>query len=217
MIPAARGLGQQRGRDRGRPGARGRGRAAARSRPTSCSSSASALEGHPDNVAAALYGGFTVALAEPMGASPCAGSGCRRRGSRSPSSRSARAARPRCAPPCRQAVDACRGGAPGGPQRTAGDGDHDVGRGPPAHRHDRRAPPALSPAAAARRAATSSSWPTSAGRPGRACPAPAPRSSPSATRRRRRHAVEKAWNASGQAGMATRLRFDTAGAKLVAD
>ncbi len=31
------------------------------------------------------------------------------------------------------------------------------------------------------------------------------------------HAVEKAWNASGIPGMATRLRFDTAGAKLVAD
>ena len=31
------------------------------------------------------------------------------------------------------------------------------------------------------------------------------------------HAVEKAWNASGQPGIATRLRFDTAGAKLVAD
>lgn len=31
------------------------------------------------------------------------------------------------------------------------------------------------------------------------------------------HAVEKAWNAAGLAGMATRLRFDTSGAKLVAD
>lgn len=31
------------------------------------------------------------------------------------------------------------------------------------------------------------------------------------------HAVEKSWNAAGVAGMATRLRFDTAGAKLVAD
>lgn len=31
------------------------------------------------------------------------------------------------------------------------------------------------------------------------------------------HAVEKAWNAAGVSGMATRLRFDTAGAKLVAD
>ena len=31
------------------------------------------------------------------------------------------------------------------------------------------------------------------------------------------HAVEKAWNASGVAGMATRLRFDTSGARLVAD
>jgi homoserine kinase len=31
------------------------------------------------------------------------------------------------------------------------------------------------------------------------------------------HAVEKAWNAAGVAGMATRLRFDTSGAKLVAD
>jgi len=28
------------------------------------------------------------------------------------------------------------------------------------------------------------------------------------------HAVEKAWNASGVAGMATRLRFDTGGARL---
>ena len=31
------------------------------------------------------------------------------------------------------------------------------------------------------------------------------------------HAVEKAWNASGLPGMATRLRFDTAGARLLAD
>jgi homoserine kinase len=31
------------------------------------------------------------------------------------------------------------------------------------------------------------------------------------------HAVEKGWNASGVGGMATRLRFDTAGARLVAD
>ncbi len=31
------------------------------------------------------------------------------------------------------------------------------------------------------------------------------------------HAVEKAWNAAGLPGMATRLRFDTSGAKLVAD
>ena len=31
------------------------------------------------------------------------------------------------------------------------------------------------------------------------------------------HAVEKAWNAAGVPGMATRLRFDTAGAKLIAD
>jgi homoserine kinase len=30
------------------------------------------------------------------------------------------------------------------------------------------------------------------------------------------HAVEKAWNAAGVAGMATRLRFDTSGARLVA-
>jgi homoserine kinase len=31
------------------------------------------------------------------------------------------------------------------------------------------------------------------------------------------HAVEKAWNAAGIPGMATRLRFDTSGATLVAD
>ena len=31
------------------------------------------------------------------------------------------------------------------------------------------------------------------------------------------HAVEKAWNAAGLVGIATRLRFDTAGAKLVTD
>jgi len=30
------------------------------------------------------------------------------------------------------------------------------------------------------------------------------------------HAVEKAWNAAGLPGMATRLRFDTTGARLVA-
>jgi len=31
------------------------------------------------------------------------------------------------------------------------------------------------------------------------------------------HGVEKAWNAAGVAGMATRLRFDTAGARLIAE
>jgi len=31
------------------------------------------------------------------------------------------------------------------------------------------------------------------------------------------HAVEKAWNAAGIPGMATRLRFDTGGARLLAD
>lgn len=31
------------------------------------------------------------------------------------------------------------------------------------------------------------------------------------------HAVEKAWNAAGVPGMATRLRFDTGGARLIAD
>ena len=31
------------------------------------------------------------------------------------------------------------------------------------------------------------------------------------------HAVEKAWNGAGLPGMATRLRFDTAGARLIAD
>jgi homoserine kinase len=31
------------------------------------------------------------------------------------------------------------------------------------------------------------------------------------------HAVEKAWNGAGVPGMATRLRFDTAGARLIAD
>ncbi|HSM38542.1 MAG TPA: hypothetical protein VK838_04350, partial [Candidatus Limnocylindrales bacterium] len=29
------------------------------------------------------------------------------------------------------------------------------------------------------------------------------------------HSVEKAWNAAGQAGMATRLRFDPSGARLI--
>jgi homoserine kinase len=31
------------------------------------------------------------------------------------------------------------------------------------------------------------------------------------------HAVEKAWNAAGVPGIATRLRFDTSGARLVAE
>ena len=31
------------------------------------------------------------------------------------------------------------------------------------------------------------------------------------------HGVEKAWNSAGQPGMATRLRFDTTGARLIAD
>jgi homoserine kinase len=49
---------------------------------------AARLEGHPDNVAAALYGGFTVAVAADEERISCAASASPRRGSRSRSSRS---------------------------------------------------------------------------------------------------------------------------------
>ena len=97
---------------------------------------AAALEGHPDNVAAALYGGFTVAVADdervtlrrfraPEAWIPVAF--ISQRESRTRDMRAALPAdgRARC------------GGTPGRAQRAAGDGDHDLGRRPPAQRDDR--------------------------------------------------------------------------------
>ena len=110
---------------------------------------ATRLEGHPDNVAAALYGGFTLAVADgeavtlrrlPRPGNVDPGRLHPRR--REPDGRHAgRAAGPH---PAR------RRGAPGGRAALLAHGDHDVGRGAAAPRHGRPAPPAIPPAHASR-------------------------------------------------------------------
>jgi homoserine kinase len=177
---------------------------------------AARLEGHPDNVAAALYGGFTLALADPDG-----GVALRRfrvpeawipvafipqRESRT---QEMRAALPREVSHASAARQAGRGAllaaaivtSDAGLLRTAmADELHQPYRLPllPGSAdlielaYDRGAAGACLSGAGPTILAICDS-PTSA------------------------HAVEKAWNGAGLPGMATRLRFDTSGAKLTAD
>ena len=177
---------------------------------------ASRLEGHPDNVAAALYGGFTIALTEtdgrvtlrrfrvpeawiPVAFIP-------QRESRTTEMRAALPSTVQHAAAARQAgrtalLATAVMTSDAGLLRTAmTDELHQPYRMPllPGSRdlvelaYDRGAAGAcLSGAGPAVLAI---------------CDSPASA-----------HAVEKAWNASGVSGMATRLRFDTAGAQLVAD
>jgi len=177
---------------------------------------ASRLEGHPDNVAAALYGGFTVALTDTDGRVvlrrfrvPEAWIPVAFIPQRESLTAEMRAALPAAVPHAAAARQAGRTAllaaavmtSDAGLLRTAmTDELHQPFRLPllPGSRdlidlaYDRGAAGAC----------LSGAGPTVLA----ICDSPASA-----------HAVEKAWNASGVPGMATRLRFDTSGARLVAD
>ncbi len=174
------------------------------------------LEGHPDNVAAALYGGFTIALPEtddrialrrfrvpeawiPVAFIP----------QRESRTHEMRAALPQTVPHAAAARQAARSAllataimtSDAGLLRDAmTDELHQPYRLPLLPGSARLIEIAYERGAAG--ACLSGAGPTVLA----ICD-----STPSA------HAVEKAWNAAGVPGMATRLRFDTSGAKLVAD
>jgi homoserine kinase len=177
---------------------------------------AARLEGHPDNVAAALYGGFTVAVTEddervtlrrfrvpeawiPVAFIP-------QRESRTPEMR---AALPESVPHAAAARQAGRSAllataimtSDAGLLRAAMDDElHQPYRLPMLPGSRELIELAYERGAAG--ACLSGAGPTVLA----ICDSPAGA-----------HAVEKAWNGAGVVGMATRLRFDTAGAKLVAD
>jgi len=176
---------------------------------------AAGLEGHPDNVAAALYGGFTVALSDDAGVtlrrfrSPEAWipvAFIPQHESRTPDMR---AALPRSVDHAAAARQAGRSAllataimtSDAGLLRAAMvDELHQPYRLP--HLAGSRELIDLAYERGAAGACLSGAGPTVLA----ICDSPASA-----------HAVEKAWNASGVAGMATRLRFDTSGAKLVAE
>jgi homoserine kinase len=176
---------------------------------------ASGLEGHPDNVAAALYGGFTLAVANDAKVSL--------RRFRTPESwipvafipqRESRTHEMRAALP--STVDHAAATRQAGRSallataimtgdaallRTAMDDElHQPYRLP--HLLGSRQLIDLAYERGAAGACLSGAGPTVLA----ICNAPADA-----------HAVEKAWNAAGVPGMATRLRFDTAGARLIAE
>ena len=176
---------------------------------------AARLEGHPDNVAAALYGGFTVALAEPDGHI-----GLRRfrvpeawipvvfipqRESRT---QEMRAALPAAVPHAAAARQAGRSALLATAVITS-----DAGLLRAAMRDELHQPFRL-PLLPGGRELIDLAY--ERGAAGACLSGAGPAilaicdSPPSA------HAVEKAWNAAGVMGMATRLRFDTSGAKLEA-
>ncbi len=174
---------------------------------------AAELEGHPDNVAAALYGGFTLAVGEP-------GSGTLLRRFRVPeawipvlfiSGTEGRTGEMRAALPDQVPhADAVRQAARSASLATA-IMTSDAGmlrRAMDDRLHQPYRLPRLPGAAAliadayehgAAGAALSGAGPSVLA----ICDSPA-----------LAHSVEKSWNASGVPGMATRLRFDTAGARL---
>ncbi len=176
---------------------------------------ATALEGHPDNVAAALYGGFTVAVADggsvtlrrfrtpeawiPVAFIP-------QRESRTPEMRAALPSTVDHAAAARQAgrsallATAIMTSDAGLLRSAMVDELHQPYRLPHLGRSRDLIDLAYERGAAG--ACLSGAGPTVLA----ICDAPASA-----------HAVEKAWNAAGVPGMATRLRFDTAGARLVAD
>ena len=199
---------QQCGGDRRRPGPR-RGRRSPTVEADELLDLAARLEGHPDNVAAALYGGFTLAVPDDADRLTL-------RRFRVPEAwipvafipqRESRDTRDAGGPAGDRAPRSSR--SPGRAKRTACDGDHHLGRRAAPQRDGRRAPPAASAPPPAWQRASSSISPTSVARPAPASREPGRRSSRSVTQPTTAHAVEKAWNASGVAGMATRLRFDT--------
>jgi homoserine kinase len=177
---------------------------------------ASRLEGHPDNVAAALYGGFTVALTEddgrvtlrrfrvpeawiPVAFIP-------QRESRTHDMRAALPEHVTHAAAARQAgrsallATAIMTSDAGLLRAAMRDELHQPYRLPLLSGSDELIETAYERGAAG--ACLSGAGPAVLA----ICDSPASA-----------HAVEKAWNASGVPGMATRLRFDTAGARLVAD
>jgi homoserine kinase len=177
---------------------------------------ASRLEGHPDNVAAALYGGFTVALTETDGRASL-------RRFRVPEawipvvfipqreSRTAdmRAALPASVSHASAARQLGRSALLATAIMTSDAGLLRAGMTDELHQPYRlpllpgsREMIDLAYERGAAGACLSGAGPTVLA----ICDSPAGA-----------HAVEKAWNAAGVAGMATRLRFDTAGAKLLAD
>ena len=176
---------------------------------------AAGLEGHPDNVAAALYGGFTVALSDDGGITlrrfrapeawiPVAF--IPQSESRTPEMR---AALPRSVDHAAAARQAGRSAllataimtSDAGLLRAAMvDELHQPFRLP--HLAGSRELIELAYERGAAGACLSGAGPTVLA----ICDSPASA-----------HAVEKTWNASGVSGMATRLRFDTSGAKLVAE
>jgi homoserine kinase len=176
---------------------------------------AAGLEGHPDNVAAALYGGFTIALADdghvtlrrfraPEAWIPVAFISQRE-------SRTAdmRAALPSAVPHAAAARQAGRSALLATAIMTS-----DAGLLRAAMTDELHQPFRL-PLLAGSRALIESAY--ERGAAGACLSGAGPTvlaicDSPASA-----HAVEKAWNAGSHGGIATRLRFDTAGAKLVAD
>ena len=177
---------------------------------------ASRLEGHPDNVAAALYGGFTLALTETDGRValrrfrvPEAWIPVAFIPQRESQTADMRAALPASVPHASAARQAGRSAllataimtSDAGMLRSAmADEIHQPYRLPLLPGSRELIDLAYERGAAG--ACLSGAGPTVLA----ICDSPAGA-----------HAVEKAWNAAGVPGMATRLRFDTAGAKLVAD
>jgi homoserine kinase len=175
---------------------------------------AATLEGHPDNVAAALYGGITLAVAGPMGSTPLlrrfrvpeawipvlfvAAATSHTQGMRSalPASvphHDASAAVARAALLATAVIT-----SDAGLLRTAMDDRlHQPYRLP------------LLPGTAELIAAAYEHGAAGAALSGAGPSVLAICDSPMSA-----HSVEKAWNAAGVAGMATRLRFDTGGARL---
>ena len=175
---------------------------------------AAALEGHPDNVAAALYGGFTVAVADdgrvtlrrfraPEAWIPVAF--IAQRESRTHAMRAVLPASVEHAAAARQAgrsallATAIMTSDAGLLRSAMTDELHQQYRLP--HLPGSRELIDLAYERGAAGACLSGAGPTVLA----VCDSPT-----------NAHAVEKAWNAAGLPGMATRLRFDTAGAKLVA-
>jgi homoserine kinase len=175
---------------------------------------AAALEGHPDNVAAALYGGFTVAVADdgrvtlrrfraPEAWIPVAF--IAQRESRTHEMRAVLPASVEHAAAARQAgrsallATAIMTSDAGLLRSAMTDELHQQYRLP--HLPGSRELIDLAYDRGAAGACLSGAGPTVLA----ICDSPT-----------NAHAVEKAWNAAGLPGMATRLRFDTAGAKLVA-
>jgi homoserine kinase len=177
---------------------------------------AAGLEGHPDNVAAALYGGFTLALSEDDGRValrrfrvPEAWIPVAFIPQRESRTHAMRAALPDQVEHAAAARQAARSALLATAIMTS-----DAGLLRSAM-HDELHQPFRLPLLPGSRELIHSAY--ERGAAGACLSGAGPTilavcDSPSSA-----HAVEKAWNASGVPGMATRLRFDTTGARLTAD